>query len=543
MENVKTNKGIFFEKKQYEDGEILSFEDVKNQLPSPIYEVDEGFSECYWFAIKTLFKNIHRPTEKSGFVSNFVDAAFNQDIFMWDTSFMTMFCNLLHPYVPGIRSLDNFYCKQRDDGEIAREIVRDSGEDFPFWVNDRKYPLHSFFHNVYGFRSLMSMKNVPYDKLYFPQLNRKPKNIPYYTLDNLNHPIMIWAEWESYLHTGDFARLQSVFSPLFHQYEAMKDQLQHACHLYVTDWASMDNSPRNSWLGFGVDISSEMVLFAKLLLIIANELGDKVPVDNWQKEKESLQEDIDLTTDAIQKYMYDEKDGFFYDVNFEFEKSNIKTAAAFWTILSGVADDVQVKRLIQWLNDKNTFNRMHRVPVLAADEEGYCPIGGYWRGSVWAPMNTMIVLGLELRGHRDLAREIAMNDCTFIKNVFQKTGTIWENYPADELSSGDSDNKDFVGWSGMAPILFLIRYGIGLEWNTENGKLQWILSSEDLSKGKVGCRKYWFANMSGDFIAEKQKDEIRIKVATENSFPMEINIDGKKYSYSINGDQSIVIPL
>ncbi len=71
----------------------------------------------------------------SGFPSPFIDAAFNQNIFLWDTCFMTMFCNVAHPLVPGISSLDNFYAKQYPDGEIAREIDRTTGETFRAWQN------------------------------------------------------------------------------------------------------------------------------------------------------------------------------------------------------------------------------------------------------------------------------------------------------------------------------------------------------------------------------------------------------------------------
>lgn len=78
---------------------------------------------------------LHEPSLESGFVSQFVDAAFNQNIFLWDTCFMTMFCNYAHPYVPGICSLDNFYAKQHEDGEISREINRATGKDFHQWAN------------------------------------------------------------------------------------------------------------------------------------------------------------------------------------------------------------------------------------------------------------------------------------------------------------------------------------------------------------------------------------------------------------------------
>ena len=95
-----------------------------------------------------------------------------------------------------------------------------------------------------------------------------PTPNPKLTLDNLNHPILAWAELESYRVTGNKERLGSVWEPLVHYYYALQKYLRQGNGLYMTDWASMDNSPRNQYLmngGTGVDISSEMVLFARSL--------------------------------------------------------------------------------------------------------------------------------------------------------------------------------------------------------------------------------------------------------------------------------------
>jgi hypothetical protein len=51
-----------------------------------------------------------------------------------------------------------------------------------------------------------------------------------------------------------------VFEPLLRYYSALKTYLRQGNGLYLTDWASMDNSPRNSCLsggGVGIDISAE----------------------------------------------------------------------------------------------------------------------------------------------------------------------------------------------------------------------------------------------------------------------------------------------
>ncbi len=63
-----------------------------------------------------------------------------------------------------------------------------------------------------------------------------------------------------------------VLEPLYHYHEAMKYHLRHQNGLYITDWASMDNSPRNKHLGLAVDTSCEMAMFAGNLIDIMDVL-------------------------------------------------------------------------------------------------------------------------------------------------------------------------------------------------------------------------------------------------------------------------------
>lgn len=533
------DRGMYFNKKKYDGKPPFTFDEVKDKLPDPLVEAKPEWNQCYWYAVRVLFRNTHTPEKNSGYVSNFVDAAFNDDIFLWDTCFMTLFCNLFHKYVPGICSLDNFYCKQFDDGEIPREMVRNTGKDFLLWVNAYNKPLYSYFHNHYGFRGLSQMTNLKYEDMYKPSLGRTVEKNPYLTLDNLNHPILAMAEWESYCHTGDAERLNLVFEPLYQYYRAFRYHVRHADGLYVTDWASMDNSPRNKYLGFGVDPSCEMVLFAGNLLDMLEVLKKNgYEVKDYQSRMEFLKTDRQATVDAIQKYMWNEEDGFFYDVTFEGKQSKVKTAAAFWALISGVANKEQQKRLVEWLENPAAFNRVHRVPVLSADEPEFDPMGGYWSGSVWAPMNAMIVLGLEKCGYRKLARDIAMNHLMVLNQVFRDTGTIWENYPADYISSGNADHADMIGWSGIAPILYYIQYGVGLA--VRQGELEWSLDEELLEGGRIGCKNYWFSSKSADFMAEKREDSVFLQVKTADCFTLRVWYKGKERKFEIIGDMEAV---
>lgn len=452
--------------------DIPGFSEGRRFLPRPIFDERPDYVEVYWKAWEFAFRNFHRPAPSSGFVSDFIDAAFNEYIFLWDTCFLTMFCKYGHPHLPGIGSLDNFYVKQHPSGEICREIHRTEGTDHPLWINRERKPLWS-------------------------RLNKREarvvsSEIPDLTLDALNHPIFTWAELEHYRHTGDRERLVRVYPVLRRYYEALRKILLHPLGLYVTDWASMDNSPRNDRLGCGVDISCEMVLFARNLAVLARLTGEASVAATLEEQAAQL-------TARINELMWDEAGGFFFDVDDRGERIGVRTVAAYWALLAGVATPKQAARLVAELLNPATFDRRHRVPTLAANERDYDPKGGYWRGAVWAPTNMMVQRGLECCGSADLAAEIALGHLDAVARVYAKTGTIWENYAPDDLSQGTPAKSDFVGWSGLGPILNLIEYGIGLRPDAPANTLIWRLTSPS----RTGCENFTFGSGHNcDLLAE-----------------------------------------
>ncbi len=411
---AESPQGMYFAKKAYEPKPLPKFSEMKDRLPGPIYDENPTYVAMYWKAWELAFRNFHEPAPRSGYVSQFIDAAFNQDIFQWDTCYMTMFCNYADPLTPGIGSLDNFYCKQHADGEICREIDRATGRDFAPWVNDGRKGLLSRWNDF-------SVKYVGRDA---------PQPPPLLTLDGLNHPIFAWAELEHFRVTGDRSRLRLVFDPLLHYYQALQKYLRQGNGLYMTDWASMDNSPRVPDLkggGTAVDTSAEMVLFAEQLATIAELAGKKEAAGGFRKDAAELKR-------SINENMWNAERKFYFDLTVDGRQSSVKTIAAFWTLLAGVASPQQADALAAELRNQNSFGRLHRVPTTPADQQGFDPAGGYWRGAVWPPTNTMVIRGLERYGKNDLAREIALEHLERIGEVFQKTGTVWENYASDRAA-------------------------------------------------------------------------------------------------------------
>lgn len=529
----QAERGKYFEKKTYAPSPLPKFEEMRDQLPSPIFDENPLWIRLYWKAWEIAFNNFHEPAPNSGFVSQFIDAAFNDNIFLWDTAFMTMFCSVAYPLVPGIASLDNFYIKQHPTGEICREIQRRSGLDFVYWVNAEDITLFS----RWGW-NLSSTRYTPVIYKGRPA----PSPNPRLTLDALDHPILAWAELESYQMTGDSARLRLVWEPLIRYYQALQTYLRQGNGLYITDWASTDNSPRNQYLnegGTGIDISSEMVLFARNLSTIARLLGKSREAVALTKEAKEL-------TIRINRLMWDQQKKFYYDLSLDGKRVPVKTIAAYWTLLANVATRTQARHLVNDLQNPRTFGRLHPVPTCAADEPGYYSIGGYWRGAVWAPTNTMVIRGLENHGYRDLARSFALRHLQIVAEVFEKTGTIWENYAPDSKEPGRNTDsslvaKNFVGWSGIGPILYLLEYGIGLKPNAARNELCWNIRSVQRS----GCERYRFNGHTVTVLAEpsQKKGNMKVSVESDGAFKLRIRwLRSEKICLVEKGRSEFVVP-
>lgn len=515
-------QGIYFSKKTYEPRPLPKFDDTKDLLPNPIYDENPLWIETYWASWEMAFKNFQAPADGSGFVSQFLDCAFNANLFLWDTAFQTMFLNVAHPLVPGISSLDNFYIKQYSTGEICREINRNTGIDFDPWRNNENLPLFS----RWGFDEYFNQYKA--DVIYKGRATPTPN--PKLTLDGLNHPILAWAELESYKWTGDKARLELVRLPLIKYYEALKKYIRQGNGLYITDWASMDNSPRNICLasgGTGIDISSEMVLFARNLSELSDILGFEI-------EAKIFNDDADSLSAIINDNMWDDEKKFYFDLTIDEEFCTIKTIAAFLTLLSKTAPSDRTIYLVEQLKNPKTFGRLHPVPSLAADEKEYYPKGGYWSGAVWVMTNTMVIKGLDACGYNDLAEEIALKHLDAVVQIFKKTGTFWENFAADSIKEGINTNgapvvKDIVGWGALAPVLYFIEYGIGLKPNAPENELVWKVNSDKRS----GCERFRFNGHVVDLVVEPVDDTIKITVQSDGDFQLKVIRNGREQKFNI----------
>ncbi len=416
--------------------EPKSFQEAKQILPAPFWDGHSKEIEMYWKAWEIAIGNIRQVEEGSGFVSPYLDVAYNGNIFMWDASFMMMFARYGYKFFPFQNSLDNFYAKQHPDGFICREIMANGWDCF-----ERYDPTST-----------------------------GPNLLP-------------WAEMAYFKQYGDMERLHKVFPVLCAYYKWLKLNRTWPNGTYWSSgWGTgMDNMPRvqskyNMIYSHGhmvwLDACLQQLFMANILL----EAG--FYLERWQ-EIEEFEDEIKMLTKYIQENLWDEKTGFLYDQYADGSLNTTKGIGAYWALYTDVLSKERLDRMVNHLKDTTEFNRTHRVPSLSADNSKYNPIGRYWQGGVWPGTNYMVITGLDKKGYTPLAKEIANNHYGKVFEVYKNTGTFWEYYAPEVTEPGFMARKDFVGWTGLPPIAVFIEYILGIRSDYSENKVVWDITQKE----------------------------------------------------------------
>ncbi len=464
-----------------EEAKLPKYEDISHLLPSPVWPGHDDVIACYDFAWRTAFGNLKQANGNSHFVSNYIDTAFNGCLFMWDSSFITMFGKYGVRAFNFQKTLDNFYSHQHKDGFICRELCEDApGEHFS------RHDPSSTGPNILG-----------------------------------------WSEWEHYCQSGDMDRLEKIFDPLLAYHLWLKEHRTWRDGTYwSTGWGcGMDNQPRlekGYHVAFShghmvwVDACIQQVLSAKILIHIAEKTG-RADDENIA----ILKEEAKQLTALINSKLWHEEDAFYYDLWKTGELNRVKSVGAYWALLADIIPKEKLHRFVAHLDNQYEFKRPCRVPTLSADHPEYDANGGYWRGSVWAPTNYMVLKGLEKNGYDALAHDIAKNCLENVVAVFQKESTLFENYAPESATQGNRARPNFVGWSGLFPISILFEYVFGIRPFARERKIVWDIRLLE----KHGVKNYPLGEFSLDLICEKRENqEDEPVVAAYCNEPIEIEI-------------------
>ena len=437
-----------------DDKKMKSSDTDKNNTPNSGFKVSEELAQrMYAKALEITRSKVRGGDSEPFFKKPFVDAAFSDNIFLWDSCFIVCFAKYHLDELPVYQALDNFYDRMEEDGYICREY-RKTGE--PLWSKD---------HPV-----------------------------------SINPPLLAFAELEIYSVKKDKERLKKVYPVLKKNFEFHVGRYQGDDKLFWADTLGMgmDNIPRyprgwttdegngmthhelgnklgkmggstaeerlNTFIreyvntlqgiwneeGRLVDFTAQMAMYALQLKFIASEIGKDEDLEAYEQFHTEVKE-------AVNRLCWDDTDAFYYDLGYE-EQIKRKHIGMYWTLLGQLVPEDRLERFLEHLKRPEEFYRKTPLPALSADDPDYKGWGDYWLGGVWAPTSYMVLKGLSEYGQHEFAADLAAKTYAAVAEVFEATDTFWENYAPDLISYGMPAKLDFCGWTGLVPIAIYREY-------------------------------------------------------------------------------------
>jgi hypothetical protein len=512
--DADSTRGLYFSKKQYTPAPLPSYAAARDLLPRPILEDNPGWVEMYDKAWELAFAHVKAPATNSPFVSNYYDEAFDHNLYQWDVIFMTIFGRYAHHVFPGIQSLDNFYCRQAASGAISRMINERTGADYFASEDDANF---------------------------------------------INPPLFSWAEAENFKMTGDRSRFEMVLPVLEKYYEFVHAKRYSGDTPHRLYWSNgqssgMDNTPRDQgrprshWSSDHqgwVDASAQMVMQCNNLATICDELGLREKAATYRARATEI-------AGRMNAWMWDERDGIYYDLHVDGTRMKWKSIAAFWPMLAGITTPRQDSALVEHLKNPAEFWRDMVFPTLAACHDNYHANGGYWLGAVWAPTNYAVIKGLERAGRNDVAREATERYLEGLYQVFLQTGTLWENYAAEKIDGrfkqGVNDRtppadcrRDFVGWTGLGPISLLVENVLGFRVDGANKILTYDLRRLD----RHGIENLRMADVTTSIVTGNRSTNprrARVTVTSDKPYTLVILFNGKTREYRVRPGTRTIRP-
>lgn len=307
--------------------------------------------------------------------------------------------------------------------------------------------------------------------------------------ENMHKPIL--AQHAAFLvrYDGDAEWLRGEFHKL--QYHINNYMVHHkhrptGLYYWQTDkMIGVDNDPCTFYRPDGSSASIYLNCLMVKELEAMNFLCDKLGMPEagviYRLEKERL-------IDAIREHCYDERDGFFYNVDillrpidFEAEPfyhrgmprhwdcliQRIDVWSGFMALWAGVATEEQAARVVERYRDPKSFHCLGGVRTLSPQEKMYRVAASNnpscWLGPVWGISNYLTFRGLLRYGYKEDAKELCEKTISLFGRDVLRFGGMHEYYSPDD---GEPIlNLGFQNWNML--VLNMIYWYEGKEAITE----------------------------------------------------------------------------
>ena len=403
---------------------------VKKEPPS-VHYYDQDFVDIYdksWAWIRDSWA-------KGGAASDFQKPFFHHlsspTIHQFDACMASFFLVYSNAVYSPLTLIDNFYQKQEEDGAIRGEYDIETGQ-----------PVF------------------------------RPGNP-----DGIHPPLFSWVEFNIYHKLGAKRRIKEVLPFLEKHFSWLETNFKKENGLYSVPLAAtlMENSPRENSV-YPVDFNAQQAMNALYLSALGDILNDKDLAFRYKRAYYSLKT-------RINSQMWNEEDGFFYDLDEAEKQIKVRHIGAYWTLLAEIPHEDRAERLIGHLKDEKEFGTPNPFPTLSASHPAFSKKGNGYRGSVFPALTFMVIKGLEKFGKYELAREAAIKHIYYILDTLhpdaKEKGSLWEAYqpmqdgPATWDGREDFNRSNYLHQAGLSSIALMIENVVGLYISLPRKTVDW----------------------------------------------------------------------
>jgi len=197
-----------------------------------------------------------------------------------------------------------------------------------------------------------------------------------------------------------------------------------------------------------------------LLYHLESSIAKAAAITNDKTLQQQFEEASGQRKQAIEKYFYNEKDGWYYDfVISKNELSPQKTIAGITPFFFNIPPKEKIQKAA--LIIKDDFLQQGGVVTTLIDT------GQQWDWpNGWAPLQWITIKGLDNYGQTQLAAELAHRWAKLNIKVYRNTGKLMEKYNVIDTNltagGGEYPSQDGFGWTNGV-LLKILKTGLGKE--------------------------------------------------------------------------------
>lgn len=202
----------------------------------------------------------------------------------------------------------------------------------------------------------------------------------------------------------------------------------------------------------------------------ATIVGDLEEAQEWKERAEERKQQIN-------KYLWDEDKGFFFDYDFENRKlGGIWSLAGFYPMWAKLASKDQAHRLVKNLEKFEHIGGLVTCPPNQDIGRSIVPPMQWDYPNGWAPLHWIVIEGLKNYGYTEEAERIARSWVNTNLLQFQKQGVFLEKYnvvePLEKPREGVYPTQIGFGWTNAIFYRLVKDFGFETHGLSTNGKAQ-----------------------------------------------------------------------